>query len=77
MAPYIIREFLPSRAAAEQAAVLTEVLREAWADRRLHRPGSPERVIAEVVSRDLLERLRWLGRHTSDVRRTDHIAPRL
>ena len=56
----VVRVLLPRREARLEAAALAEVLREAWADRRVQPRGSPERALAEDVVRDLVERLRRL-----------------
>jgi hypothetical protein len=56
----VVRVLLPRREALREAEALAEVLREAWADRRVQVRGSPERALAEAVVRDLVERLRRL-----------------
>ena len=54
----VVQEMLPRPVA--EAAVLHEVLAEAWADRRRQWPGTPDRAFVEQVIRDLIDQLRRL-----------------
>ena len=56
----IVVAFVDPRDAVREAAALTEVLAEAWAERNLGPPGSGQRMTARMVILDVIDRLRRL-----------------
>ncbi len=57
----LVSELRRPQDARAEAAILREVLEEAWEERRRLPRASGDRAFVEVVIRDLVEQLRRLG----------------